>query len=304
MGRKQSTLAAHCKGSHFTWEERLRLQYYYAGANGWRKERSATVLGKIFQKSPRTISRELERGMVEHMQSDIPFIRLEYNADHAQTDAERKMEGKGPSPKSGRHHALVRATADLILKRGYSPYAVIQTLGRDGLWPEGLTVCEKALYNWIEAGDIPDVTIGDLPRSGKMRRQGGSHGTRRHSRVGNAIRSIEKRPKEALLRMKAGHWEGDTVYSTKDGSRQCLPTMVERRSRMSLVLKMPNRSSASVKAAFDRIERQLGSVLFGRMFLSVTLDNGSDQGKDYESKETRRFPLLSERTHRRQSTSR
>jgi hypothetical protein len=37
MGRKQSTLAAHCKGSHFTWEERLRLQYYYAGANGWRK---------------------------------------------------------------------------------------------------------------------------------------------------------------------------------------------------------------------------------------------------------------------------
>nr|WP_319776055.1 hypothetical protein [uncultured Sphaerochaeta sp.] len=36
MGRRQ-LLEKHCRGSHFTWGERLKLQYYYAGSS--RKER-------------------------------------------------------------------------------------------------------------------------------------------------------------------------------------------------------------------------------------------------------------------------
>ena len=43
MGRRKLTLGKHCKGSHFSWGERLKLQYYYAGSNGYRKERSPTV---------------------------------------------------------------------------------------------------------------------------------------------------------------------------------------------------------------------------------------------------------------------
>ncbi len=276
MGRKQFTLEEHCKGSHFTWAERLQLQYYYAGTNGYRKERSSTVLGKIFQKSAKTISRELKRGMVEHVLGDIPFTRTEYNADHAQTDAVEKMKYKGPLPKSGKHYALVQRISDLILMHRYSPYAVIATLDKQDAWPEGLKICEKTLYNWIEAGDIPDVTIRDLPRKGKMKRRKGSTRTRRHSNVEFAARSIENRPKEVLSRLKAGHWEGDTVYSTKRGSKECLLTLVERKSRMELIFKIPNRSAKSVRKAFDKIERELGSQRFRRIFLSVTLDNGSE----------------------------
>ena len=95
MGRKHLTLKQHCRGSHFTWAERLKLQYYWTGSNGYRKIRSHTLLEKIFQKSPKTIKRELQRGMVEHVLSDIPFTRIEYNADHAQLDAENRMGGQG-----------------------------------------------------------------------------------------------------------------------------------------------------------------------------------------------------------------
>lgn len=102
MGHTQLTL-----GSHFEWGERLRLEYHYAGSNDYRKERSATVLGKILQKSPRTISRELERGMVEHVLTETPLRRLEYNAEHAQPDATEKMKYKGPRPKSGTHTMAV-----------------------------------------------------------------------------------------------------------------------------------------------------------------------------------------------------
>jgi len=48
MGRIQLTLEQHSKGSHFSWEERLALQYYYAGSNGYRKLHSPTMLSKIF----------------------------------------------------------------------------------------------------------------------------------------------------------------------------------------------------------------------------------------------------------------
>ena len=164
MGRRKLTLGKHCKGSHFSWGERLKLQYYYAGSNGYRKERSPTVLGMIFQKNAKTISRELHRGMVEHELGNIPFIRVEYNADHAQLDAEEKMKYKGPPPKSGKHYTLVQRISELILEHRYSPYAVLQQLDEENLWPEGLRICEKTLYNWITSGDIPDVTLENLPR--------------------------------------------------------------------------------------------------------------------------------------------
>lgn len=276
MGRTQLTLEAHCRGSHFTWDERLRLQYHYAGSSGFRKERSPTVLGKIFQKSPKTIRRELDRGMVEHVLGELPFIRIEYNAEHAQNDAMEKMEGKGPSPKSGKHHALVRRISSLILEEHYSPYAVLVQLDKERAWPEGLRICEKTLYNWIEAGDIPGVTIGNLPRKGVMKRKSGRRGGRRHANVEFAVRSIGKRPKEVLKRLQAGHWEGDTVYSTKNGSRQCLLTLVERKTRLELIIKIPDRSAKSVKQAIDRIEQQLGSRRFREVFLSITFDNGSE----------------------------
>ena len=79
MGRTKLTLEPHCRGSHFTWDERLRLQYPYAGSNGYRKERSPTVLGKILQKSPRAISRELEQRMVELILEEhySPYALLE-----------------------------------------------------------------------------------------------------------------------------------------------------------------------------------------------------------------------------------
>lgn len=53
-------------------------------------------------KNERTIRRELKRGIVLHEPGAEPFERWEYNADHAQNDAERKSGEKGPEVKLGR----------------------------------------------------------------------------------------------------------------------------------------------------------------------------------------------------------
>ena len=79
MGRKHLTLKRHCRGSHFTWGERLRLQYHWNGSNGHRNEISNAALAMLLQKSPKTIARELRRGMVEHLKSSLEKM-MEYNA--------------------------------------------------------------------------------------------------------------------------------------------------------------------------------------------------------------------------------
>lgn len=71
------------------------------------------MLGKIFQKSPKTIKKELERGMVEHTKT-LLNREYEYNVYHAQIDAKAKMQGKDPQPKSGRHYALVERISEFL----------------------------------------------------------------------------------------------------------------------------------------------------------------------------------------------
>ena len=96
------------------------------------------LLGKILQKSAKTISRELERGMVEHEKREYSLYSGRVHADHAQLDAEEKMKHKGPRAKSGKHYTLIQRISELILEHKYSPYAVLQQLDEENLWPEGL----------------------------------------------------------------------------------------------------------------------------------------------------------------------
>lgn len=75
MGRKKLTIESVCKHTHFTWGERLTLQYYYSGTNRYQKITSPTLLGRLFGKNERTIRRELKRGMVLHELGAEPFQR-------------------------------------------------------------------------------------------------------------------------------------------------------------------------------------------------------------------------------------
>jgi hypothetical protein len=50
MGRKKYTIEGQARHTHFTWEQRLQLQYHYTGANGYKKLRSPLLLGKLLGK--------------------------------------------------------------------------------------------------------------------------------------------------------------------------------------------------------------------------------------------------------------
>ncbi len=58
--------------------------------------------------------------------------------------------------------------------------------------------------------------------------------------------SIEKRPEWVLERNEFGHWEIDLIVGPQGGSKAALLTLVERKTRLLLMRKLPDKTQASV----------------------------------------------------------
>lgn len=65
----------------------------------------------------------------------------------------------------------------------------------------------------------------------------------------NVGKQISQRPKNIKKRNSFGHWEADTVVSSKGKSKGCLATFAERKSRYYICFLMPDRSSKSMEVA-------------------------------------------------------
>ena len=260
------------KSIHFTYEDRLILEYYLQGKNHFPKITNTQKLAEILHKSRRTIQREIKRGLVEHIKSDLTTT-IEYNADYAQQGSEYEMSAKGAPLKLGNDNLLVEKIRDLIINNKYSPYAVIQKFNNSS-WPTKTRICEKTLYNYIEKDVLQGVTIKDLPNKGRKYTK--NRQKKRFSRAGCAIRSISNRPEYINNRSEIGHWEIDTVKSCTDTTVECVLTLTERKTRAEIIRKMPNAKACSVVAEIDKLEAALGSDLFRKLFKSITADGGSE----------------------------
>ena len=77
---------------------------------------------------------------------------------------------------------------------------------------------------------------------------------------------ISERPEIVELRARLGDWEGDTVF----GQNAHLVTLVDRKSRLTLIKKVPNKEAETVaNAMISLLTRVLGVK-------TVTLDNGGE----------------------------
>ena len=85
---------------------------------------------------------------------------------------------------------------------------------------------------------------------------------------------IEKRSEEINSRSTFGHWEIDTIVGSKESSAVLL-SLDERLTRKRHLVKIPSRSSESVRLGLEKIAAQYGKN-FESVFKSVTSDNGSE----------------------------
>jgi transposase, IS30 family len=107
-------------------------------------------------------------------------------------------------------------------------------------------------------------------RSGRTSRKNRSAGTPGGNSVKNMV-MISERPAEVDDRAVPGHWEGDLILGT--GGRSAVGTLVERTSRLVLLLPLTNgRTAVDVEAAMRKAIRGLPRELMK----SITWDQGPE----------------------------
>ena len=175
--------------SHLTITDRIKIETYLDLGL-----KSCQIASKLdFHKS--TISRELRR-----CQNGYYAVLAQEQYDHR---AKQKGRKSCLTPK-------LKKEIEKGLKASWSPE---QICGRYQLEQKPM-VAFKTIYNWLYAGLI-DLDLRVLRRKGKSRWPKETRGT---FRIGT---SIAKRPKEVRNRETFGHWELDTVVSSR-GQKQGL----------------------------------------------------------------------------------
>lgn len=157
-------------------------------------------------RSERTMRREVERGTVQLLNSDLTE-RYEYSADAAQLKYERNAANKGRSLKIGRGHDLVAHIERKIGEEKMSPYAALQSIENEGK-EFSVRICLRTLYHYIERGLFLNIGKGDLPQGGKQRKR--SYEKVRRANNNPTGTSISERAEEIESRNEFGHWELDT----------------------------------------------------------------------------------------------
>ena len=140
---------------------------------------------------------------------------------------------------------------------------------------ESLRVSHETIYRslFIQARGVLKKELMDHLRSKRRIRRS------QHARVFEDSRgqivdaiSIRERPAEIQNRAIPGHWEGDLIGGSKNSH---VVTLVERHSRFTALVKVPNKDTAVVVAALTRHVRKPPAALRR----SLTWDRGLEMAK-------------------------
>jgi IS30 family transposase len=166
----------------------------------------------------------------------------------------------------------LQRTVAVKLKEDWSPQQIAGWLrdqypGNPEMW-----VSHETIYRslFVQArGALKKELIGHLRSKRRIRRS--RHATDRglgRGEIADAI-SIRQRPAEVEDRAVPGHWEGDLV----EGSRGTyIATLVERRSRFVILVKLSEKGSEAVVGALIKAVRKLPTAIRK----SLTWDQGME----------------------------
>ena len=252
------------KFKHLTLRERYQIEILL------KEKHTPFEIARILGKSIRTIEREIKRGKVKLLNSDLTY-REEYCADVGQKIYIENGKNKGPMLKIGKDHKLVRYIEKKIIKDKYSPDAVIGEIKSKGMQFEA-SICTKTLYNYIDRGDVfLNLTNKDLPTKGVKKKMGYNKVRIAHKNLKGT--SIEERPAEVDERKEYGHWEMDCVVGKREGKGAVLLVLSERSKREEIIIKIPRKTQEAVIAAIDKLEMRYKKA-FREKFKTITVDNG------------------------------
>lgn len=260
------------KGKHLSRDERIIIQTLINEDNSNRQ--IARKLGR----APQTINNEVKRGSYTRKSKQIQnnktytYYNTIYSPDLAQNKYYENRMRSGRKPIIIKGNPFVEWADKLMIHKGLSPAAVIMTAKASKQFSDELIPCVKTLYNWIDQKLIKTRNINLLMKLRlKPRKPKGL------SKVNKKVlgESIESRPDIVDTRATFGHWEIDTVIGHKSDNDQVLLTLVERKSRYEIIIKIDGKKSECVEKAILQLVDDAGDN-FSKIFKSITSDNGSE----------------------------
>lgn len=210
-----------------------------------------------------------------HLQTDIARI-VGVHKSTISRELKRNTGKRGYRPKQAHRKALERRNK--TCKRiGVSEWEMIDQLIELDWSPgqiSGYLRKEQLLWvshEWIYQHIYRDKRIGGqlwkhLRCQKKRRKRYGSYEKR--GQIPHRV-WIDQRPAVVEERSRIGDWEADTIIS--QGKQKAIVTLTERKSRLTLMRKVNNRTAETVKQAMIDLLRP-----FTSQALTITCDNGKE----------------------------
>ena len=233
-------------------------------SRGIAARKSIRAIARELGRPPSTISREIGRN----------GGRRAYRAGDADVHAWRRA--RRPQRCRLARRPRLRQWVAHKLQEDWSPRQISVGLSRTFPHDEQMRVSHETIYRslFVQArGVLKAELLGHLRRSGFMRRTRQAEAVP-HSSIVDGI-SIRERPPEVEDRAVPGHWEGDLLMG---GNSSQIATLVERRSRYVMLIKIASKDTHTVTKAVARKIRQLPAELRR----SLTWDRGTEMSAHKE----------------------
>jgi IS30 family transposase len=215
---------------------------------GYKPRKIAEMLGR----HPSTVYREIERNSAAYDFAYRPFVAI-------QRTSGRRSRSRRNQQFTGEEIGVVVA----LLKQWWSPEQISAWLGAFGV----LSISHMTIYRYVRTDKRFGGVLYKNLRHSKKHRKGYRTKDSRGRLLGK--RHISERPESVENRDDFGHWEIDTVMGT--GNTHCIVTLVERKSKCTLIGKLKARSTKETNARTEKLMKQ-----YPGLFKSITADNGTE----------------------------
>ena len=246
--------------NHLTINEREKILFFYA------KGYSISKIAKEINRNKSTISRELCRNKINN----------EYSPSNAQNLYINRRQKCKPKEKLS-NPSIFEYVKTKFLEEQWSPE---QIAGRLKLEKTNLSISYSTIYRGIYKGlfdtKAEKKSRGNKGAIRKLRHRGKTRHTKAHLEKRGKIQisnKISDRPEAAENRERLGDWKIDTVCG-KSG-KACLVTLVDRKSRFTVIRKVNRKNSHFVTAALIETLKDLP-------LKTITPDRGKEFSKHSE----------------------
>ena len=230
--------------------------------------RSLREIARHLGRAPSTVSREIARNS---------RLRWRYRAHIS--DQRAWNRALRPKPCHLARHPQLASLVAQKLRLEWSPQQIAGWLAREYGDDKSMRVSHETIYKslFIQARGVLKKQLTAHLRRGRTLRRGRAYANNGPGRgqITNAV-SIRERPAQAEDRAVPGHWEGDLLVGS---GHSHIATLVERKSRFVMLVKVPSNDTQTVITALTRRVQKLPKQLRR----SLTWDRGKEMAahKDF-----------------------